>query len=123
MSRKMRDNRTPDQNAQKFITSVRAPGLRKKLFAGYIEGFYAADLTKIGEAGIALAEHADSGSLNENDTFRPLPDYTQFLKSLLKVPEEKIRFHSTVTAIHWSAEGVETLFKDSNGDLLKMPAG
>lgn len=114
----MREKRKTDRSVADFLKDTRLPSLRKKLFKSFVEGFYAADLNRIGEAGVALSEQEDSGTLNGNDMFRPLPNWTRFLGELLDLPslEGKIRYHSAVTQIQWSLDGAEIVVTEPTGE-------
>jgi monoamine oxidase len=74
------------------------------LFRSYVEGFYAADLDKIGVDDLARAEHEPEQSWHGRDLFRPYPDYSSFLKHLFQW--QTVHLAQEVTDIEWNADRV-----------------
>ncbi len=114
LTQRLNSKRGNDRSLREFIEAQgkRVDAMTRAQFISFIEGFYAADLDLIGEKGLALAEQAEEPSLNGKDLFRPLPNYSHFVRGMLNKdifkPENlllstevnKIELHNSACHVH-----------------------
>ena len=97
------ENRKPDRSMDEVIKGKRLDSNIEKLLRAYIEGFHAADTTKIGERALALAEKGGE-SLNGVEAFRVAEGYDRFAASFLHgvaSQESLVRLNTIVKKITW----------------------
>jgi monoamine oxidase len=96
-------NRKTDRTMDAVLKSKRLDANIEKLLRAYIEGFHAADLTKIGERALATAEQGGS-DLNGSESFRIVEGYDRFAASFLHGAESRealVRFNTIVKKVTW----------------------
>lgn len=113
LSRALRPERKVDRSVAEFLAE-QPKSAERELFRSFAEGFYSADLQRMGEKGLAQAELGDSTELSGVDQFRPIPNYTAFLDQLLDPSTLNLRFNSRVVKIRYGRNLVATELDDGS---------
>jgi len=96
-------HRKTDRTMSETLKSKRLDPNIEKLLTAYIEGYHAADITKISERALALSEQGGE-SLNGNESFRVTEGYDRLAASFLQglaVNESLVRLNTIVKCISW----------------------
>jgi monoamine oxidase len=99
----LNEKRKNDRSFQDFLSKKKMKGEIKDLVISLVEGFYGADVEKVGEKGLARAEEAEVPDLNGRDLFRPLPGWGSVLDGLLSSEEKSrvLRINHRLEKIEW----------------------
>ncbi|WP_413587326.1 flavin monoamine oxidase family protein [Bdellovibrio sp. HCB274] len=107
-----------DRNILDFMQArfKQIPSKDRGLFRSYIEGFQAADLTLMGERGLAQVEAEPPRELNSDSQFRPGEGYSSLMQALYKdagIKKNQILHKHVVEEIQWDSGKITVLSKKS----------
>lgn len=90
-----------DRTVEAFVQSLRLSKERRDLFTGFVEGFHAADISKMSEAGLKATEETDESDLNGVEAFRLPLGYDRLLHEIQLESSADIQLNHEVTSIAW----------------------
>lgn len=110
-----------DGNVAEFLARQKSlDAVTRALFESFVEGFHAADLSLIGERGLASAEETDDDDLNGTAQFRlPLGYSAVFEHMRAALPAGVLRLGHAVREIAWSPSQFTLRGQSSAGE--KVP--
>ncbi len=121
LSIRLNSKRGHDRSIREFLEAQgkRVDALTRAQFVSYVEGFYAADLDLLGEKGVALAEQEETPALSGKDLFRPLPNFSHFIKTMLGKEifnDENLQLSTSVSKIELSGRGCTVSAQTQGGE-------
>lgn len=131
---RLKANRKSDRSVQEFLRQHQAFGApAKALFCSFVEGYHAADISKMSEKGLASTEEDDADALNETRAFRSTQPYQHLLKGIFQTfaSEANFRNRMRLERIQWTRgqvqltcrKGAETTILRARKAVITLPLG
>lgn len=101
---KIKSTGKEDRSVHQFIHSQKSMDQEtRELFSAFVEGFHAADLFEIGEAGLKDTQEVDEEGLNGAQMFRPAQRYDIFLNKMaaLIASQRRLLLQTELKKIEW----------------------
>jgi monoamine oxidase len=113
-------NEIKDQSLASYFESTNSPTPARNVVSGYVEGFHAAQIDKIGIHGLTAFNEA-SDLIEGDRVFRLLDGYDGIVRALHDDAVNRgasVRLNTTVVELRWSHNNVQALCDFENDTLL-----
>jgi monoamine oxidase len=103
------DPRQPDRSFQKFVDTLDLDEQQRRLVIGFVEGFHAADTTRIGSHGLRRSDYA-SAQMDGEKMSRVQKGYSALVEALvaeIRSRGGRLFLNSEVHQVRWRPRNVE----------------
>lgn len=110
-------SRAREYSVAEFLKKEKITPELKDVIEGFVQGYHAADLTKMGERTLREQEEGESEDLQGTGNFRFPMGYLKLIKNFLKyIPEESLYLGTVVEKITWKPGEVKVSCFNESGE-------